>query len=88
MPVLLVHPPGLRFIPMDFERQSVREALRLGGYHPVVPALFSLLGVTQYLTADAVWATLRHVATAAAGSELLCGYLVSPSHLDNGIKLS
>ena len=64
-------PAHLTFIPIDFEQQSLMEALMMGGYRPEVPALFSLLGVTQYLTAEAVWATLRHVATAAAGSELL-----------------
>lgn len=75
-------PAHLTFIPVDFERQSLGEVLLLGGYHPEVPALFSLLGVTQYLTAEAVWATLRHVATAATGSEVVCGYLVPPSSLD------
>jgi methyltransferase (TIGR00027 family) len=75
-------PAHLTFIPVDFEQESLMEALIMGGYRPEVPALFSLLGVTQYLTAEAVWTTLRHVATAAAGSELLCGYLVPPSHLD------
>ncbi|NOT57614.1 MAG: class I SAM-dependent methyltransferase, partial [Deltaproteobacteria bacterium] len=75
-------PAHLTFIPVDFERQSLMEALIIGGYRPEVPALFSLLGVTQYLTADAVWATLRHVATASTGSEVVCGYLVPPSSLD------
>ncbi len=45
-------------------------------------AFFSLLGVTQYLTRDAVVATLREIATIAAPkSELVMQYLPPPSAL-------
>ncbi|MGH7836765.1 MAG: class I SAM-dependent methyltransferase, partial [Candidatus Binataceae bacterium] len=56
-------PPNLVFVPLDFEKQSLIESLRENGYRPNVPALFSWLGVTPYLTRDAIFDTLRMVAS-------------------------
>ena len=67
-------PPNLTFIPIDFEKQTLAEALRAGGYSPREPAFFSWLGVTGYLTEEAIFKTLREVAIAAPGSEIVFGY--------------
>jgi O-methyltransferase involved in polyketide biosynthesis len=39
-------PTNLRFVPLDFERQTVTEALRSSDYRTNAPAVFSWLGVT------------------------------------------
>src|SRR5262249_38177760 len=43
---------------------------------------FSWLGVTPYLTAEAMMATLRYVASTPAGGAVVFDYAVSPSLLD------
>ena len=64
------------FVPVDFETDALAESLLDAGYSPDEPALFLWEGVTQYLSGDAVDATLsviRHLAT--AGSVLLFTYV-------------
>jgi methyltransferase (TIGR00027 family) len=61
----LGEPPNLTFVPIDFERQDLEAELRAAGLAWDRPTFFSWLGVTPYLGADAVWATLRSVAGAA-----------------------
>jgi methyltransferase (TIGR00027 family) len=63
-------PPNLTFIPINFEQQTLTEALRAGGYRPEEPAFFSWLGVIGYLTEEATFKTLREVVAAAPGSEM------------------
>jgi methyltransferase (TIGR00027 family) len=75
-------PAHLRFVPMDFERQKLLDALQLGGYRLEERAVFSCLGVSQYLSAEAIYATLTQLATAAPSSVVLVGYLVRAALLD------
>lgn len=75
-------PPNLSFMPINFERQTLTEALRAGGYQAEKPVFFSWLGVTGYLTEDAIFKTLREVATAVPGSEIVFGYGVQETLLD------
>jgi len=56
-------PDALTFVPIDFETQSLAAALQAAGLRSERPAFFSWLGVTMYLTLDAVLATLRYVAS-------------------------
>jgi len=56
-------PESLTFVPLDFETQTLATALREAGLECAQPAFFSWLGVTMYLTPDAVMATLRYVAS-------------------------
>ena len=58
-------PDSLTFVPLDFETQTLAAALRAAGLQSDQPAFFSWLGVTMYLTHDAVMATLRYVASSA-----------------------
>ena len=51
-------PPGLIFVPVDFERDDVGEKLLAAGFEQNSPAFFIWLGVVPYLTEDAIGRTL------------------------------
>lgn len=63
-------PPLVQQVPVDFERDDLLTALAAHGYRRDARTFFIWEGVTQYLTADAVAATLEQLRTAAAGSRL------------------
>ena len=69
-------PSNLTFIPLDFEQHTLSDGLDAGGHRPDVPTFFSWLGVTHYLTEEAVFKTLRYVASLAAGTEIVFQYFV------------
>jgi methyltransferase (TIGR00027 family) len=75
-------PPGLRFVPCDFETRDVRDALAAAGFDAGAPAFVSWLGVTQYLTRQAIRETLLWAAALAAGSEIVVAYLVPSPEAD------
>ena len=75
-------PSNLTFIPLDFEKQSLADALRAGGYRAEKPAFFSWLGVTEYLTEEAIFMTLQVIAAMAPGSEIVFQYVLPESLLD------
>lgn len=65
-------PPSLRFVAVDFEKDSLARRLRESGLRYDAPVFISWLGVTMYLTRDAVMHTLRFVADSCApGSEIV-----------------
>lgn len=69
-------PAQLHFVPVDFEQESLAAALTRSSYDPQAPSFFSWLGVTYYLTRDAVFATLRSIANIApVGSTVIFDYL-------------
>jgi methyltransferase (TIGR00027 family) len=75
-------PPGLRFIPIDFQSgPSWLDSLVEAGFDPTLPALVAVNGVTQYLTADATQQTMHTVRLLAAGSRLVCGFVTGPTDL-------
>jgi methyltransferase (TIGR00027 family) len=74
-------PGGLTFAPVDFETQTLEEGLGDAGYDPGKCTFFSWLGVTEYLTTEAVMATLRFIASAPVGSGVVFDYMISPSLL-------
>ena len=55
-------PLNLSFVPVDFERDSLASALGSAGFEPGKGAMVSWLGVTPYLTNDAVLETLAYLA--------------------------
>jgi len=70
-------PPWLVFVPVDFEKDSLAERLRAAGFDAAAPAFLSWLGVSMYLTRDAVMQTLRFVALGCArGSQIVFDYSV------------
>jgi methyltransferase (TIGR00027 family) len=75
-------PPSLTFVPVDFERDDLTGALRQAGFRADQAACVSWMGVTMYLTADAVLRTLGTVAGFAAGSCLCFDYRVPTTMLN------
>ena len=75
-------PPNLSLVPVDFEKQSLMDSLRTSGYRPELPGLFSWLGVTVYLTPDAIFSTLRTVAALAPGTEIIFEYALPKELVD------
>ncbi len=70
------YPPQLHFIPINFETEPLTAVLRPPAYDPRALGFFSWLGVTYYLTREAIRTTLREVATSApAGSTLVFDYI-------------
>jgi methyltransferase (TIGR00027 family) len=74
-------PPDLTFAPVDFETQTLAEGLRNASCDPDKGTFFSWLGVTEYLTTEAVMATLRFITAAPVGSGIVFDYMISPSLL-------
>jgi methyltransferase (TIGR00027 family) len=64
------------YVPVDFERQSLVAELATHGFDPQRPSVVSWLGVTMYLTREAVAATLAAIAAWAPGTQLVLDYMV------------
>src|SRR5215467_10958119 len=77
----VVLPSNLTFVPLDFEQHTLAEELRACGHQPELPTFFSWLGVTAYLTDEAVFETLRYVASLAPESEIVFEYWLAESLL-------
>jgi methyltransferase (TIGR00027 family) len=75
-------PANLSLIPVDFEKQSLINNLRMSGYRTDAPGLFSWLGVTMYLSTETIFGTLRAVAALAPGTEIIFEYNVPKNLVD------
>jgi len=75
----LVAPPTLHFVPVDFTKDDLAEALRRAGLRPDRPAFFSWLGVVMYLEPDAIRATLRTVAAASGAAGGIAFDFIAPA---------
>ena len=73
----LAEPPMLTWVPVDFETGELIAALTAAGLDPAAPAFVSWLGVTMYLTAEAIGATLASLSGLAPGSELVTDYMLT-----------
>jgi methyltransferase (TIGR00027 family) len=71
-------PANLEFCPIDFEQTTLTEGLARTVFDRRVPTFFSWLGVTMYLTRDAIEATLRFVLSLPQRSEIVFDF--SPPH--------
>jgi methyltransferase (TIGR00027 family) len=76
-------PTNLSLVPIDFEKRSLIEGLRVRGYSADPPGLFSWLGTTMYLTSSAIFGTLQTIAGLAPETEIIFQYLVSKELLDD-----
>jgi methyltransferase (TIGR00027 family) len=81
-------PKTLTFSPVDFETQPLEDGLRRAGFDTGKCTFFSWLGVTMYLTGDAISATLRFVSSMPVGSGIVFDYLISPSLLNPGARMA
>ncbi|MGB0969497.1 MAG: SAM-dependent methyltransferase [Mycobacterium sp.] len=73
--VLGAVPSSVHLVPVDFETDDLMSALEAHGYRASSRTFFIWEGVTQYLTPEAVRATLRQLSGAAAGSRLIFTYV-------------
>ncbi len=74
-------PRNISFVPVDLETNMLFKELSDHGYDKGRPAFFSWLGVTQYLTKEAVFNTLGQVASAVSASEIFFEYVLTDSLL-------
>lgn len=71
-------PSNLTFVPVDFENDLLHEELIKAGFDSEKPTFFSWLGVTYYLTQEAIRETLNRIAaTAAPGSRIVFDYKIA-----------
>ena len=77
----IASPASLTFVPVNFETQSLPEELRAAGFREGEPAFFSWLGVTMYLTRDAVLTALGDVARLPTRSGITFDYMLPPNRL-------
>jgi methyltransferase (TIGR00027 family) len=75
-------PPSVTYASVDFERQTLAEGLKLAGFDTSKAAFFSWLGVTMYLTEDAVMNTFGFIASTPAGGGVVFDYAVPRSSLN------
>ena len=69
-------PDSVRYVPADLARDPLIQCLAAAGFDASAPAMIAWLGVTMYLTAQAVAETLAAVARLAPGTELIADYLL------------
>ena len=82
-------PRTLTFVPVDFEKQSLHQRLGQFGFRRNAPAFISWLGVTMYLTRDAVMQSLRFVAQSCArGSEIVFDFSLPDALLGEAERLA
>jgi methyltransferase (TIGR00027 family) len=75
-------PSALTFVPLDFECDDLGGVLAQAGFRVDEPAHVSWMGVTTYLTADAVLRILRTIAGFATGTCVCFDYRVPAAMLD------
>ncbi|HKR32524.1 MAG TPA: SAM-dependent methyltransferase [Terriglobales bacterium] len=73
----LALPPWLIFVPVDFERDDLREMLAGAGFQQNSPTFFTWLGVVPYLTENAVGTTLDYISS-IQNSEVVFDYMEPP----------
>jgi methyltransferase (TIGR00027 family) len=72
-----ITPSGtVTYVPVDFEAESLSERLVDSGFDPSRPALVSWLGVTMYLTREAIGETLAVIGGFAPGTEIVVDYIL------------
>lgn len=69
-------PLCLTFAPVDFEKETLPEALAKAGFRHEQPAFFSWLGVTPYLERKTVLSTLRWIITVCSRNAVVFDYTV------------
>ncbi len=74
-------PSNVRFVPVDFEKDSLTEKLISAGFDPKKKSFFSILGVSYYLTLDVFSDTLAQIAELSAlGSVVVFDYPIKSGH--------
>ncbi|HEX3673642.1 MAG TPA: class I SAM-dependent methyltransferase [Rhizomicrobium sp.] len=71
-------PETVTYTPVDFERDTLNAGLARAGFDFDNPAFFAWLGVTPYLTREAIDATLSFIASLKTGSGVAFDYAEPP----------
>jgi methyltransferase (TIGR00027 family) len=74
-------PAHLTFAPCDFETAQLDKALRDAGFNERAPSVFLWLGVTPYLTREAVVDTLALISRLPGPSEVVFDYANPPESI-------
>jgi methyltransferase (TIGR00027 family) len=69
-----------RYVPVDFEREDLEDALRAAGHRADARSFWIWEGVTTYLTAHAQQATLEAVSRRSAPGSRIAMTYVEPGH--------
>ena len=69
-------PGNVTLVPADLATGRLGEALSAAGFDGTAPAVVGWLGVTMYLTGDAVSQTMRAIGGFAPGTELVADYML------------
>ncbi|MDE2729064.1 MAG: class I SAM-dependent methyltransferase [Gemmatimonadota bacterium] len=78
----LALPDSLRLIPIDFEKDDLADRLTAHGFDPEKRSFFNWLGVTYYLSRDAIQDTMNKVAgITCPGSEIVFDYLAETNSI-------
>jgi methyltransferase (TIGR00027 family) len=77
----IVIPRSTRYVPVDFERQTAFDGLATAGFDARVPAFFSWLGVTMYLSEATVMSGLGTIAALGRGTGIAFDYAIDPMML-------
>ncbi len=73
-------PDLLTFIPINFEHQPLEDRLREAGLRTDEPSFFSWLGVTMYLSREAMMKTMKSILSVSSpGTGIVFDYVVPPS---------
>ena len=68
-------PPNVTYVPIDFDQQSISEEMENAGFQIGERTFFIWEGVTQYITAEAVDATISFAARSMPGSQIAFTYI-------------
>jgi methyltransferase (TIGR00027 family) len=80
-------PSSLHFVPVDFESGDAWwERLAGAGFDKGRPAVVAAMGVSMYLTRDAVASLLRRIAAFAEGSTLVMSFMVPIDQVDPELR--
>jgi methyltransferase (TIGR00027 family) len=74
----IAEPAHVVYVGCDFEVGRLSDALAAAGFDAARPSFVYWLGVTVYLTPEAVFATLATVAAPPGGAEIVFDYVVPP----------
>lgn len=80
-------PARLSFVPVDFERETFERELFRAGFDPGERAVVSWIGVTMYLTLEAVEQTLAGLSSLAPGTRIAITYDLPAASL-TGLQLA
>jgi methyltransferase (TIGR00027 family) len=74
-------PDWVRYVGVDFERETLAEGLAAAGFDAQVPTFFLWLGVVIYLEKEAIWKTLEFIAGLEGGAQVVFDYSDPPDRL-------